>query len=544
MASCTEKFGNKVESFIAGNFGKLGTFVGVKPRRTIAFAIVLTALCGAGFARWTTENRADKLWVPQNTVAETETEDYQQYFGSSSRFNSIIVQANVQGENVLTKARLEDAMKMHKNIESEVATVDKKDYTFLDLCTRSGRSCSNESDGVCECLVLSVLKQWDYDLATLQNDADYMATLNAYGSKDDLDAVLGKAVYDGSEVLVSAEAFTLSYFIDDRTAENGSDEDGSEEDPINEGWEEDVFLATTESVATDYATLSVDYLSGRSFSDEFGGAITGDLLLVQISYVVVFLFLGASMGRFIPGPESRWTMSLAALVLVGLSTGAGFGLSSAMGFFFGPVHSLLPFILLGIGVDDAFVIVNAFNRERKGPRSTETNDDIAKRAGKAMARAGASITVTSLTDLVAFGISASSSLPALASFCAYAAVGIVFLWIFASTFFAATMVLDERRQRDNRRECLCCITRKTDLEDDENDKFEEDKLSRYFRNYHAPLLLSKGGKAAVLLAFSGLLGFGIWVSFHQELLDFFSLLFYEWFLISMFSITGSPESYC
>ncbi len=151
----------------------------------------------------------------------------------------------------------------------------------------------------------AVLKQWDYDLSTLQNDADYMATLNAYGSKDELDAVLGKAVYDGSEVLVSAEAFTLSYFIDDRTAENGSDADSSEGAPINEGCDEDFFLATTESISTIYATLSVDYRSGRSFSDEFGGAITGDLLLVQISYVVVFLFLGASMDRFIPGPESR-----------------------------------------------------------------------------------------------------------------------------------------------------------------------------------------------------------------------------------------------
>jgi len=510
MASCTEKFGNKVEGFIGGNFSKVGSYVGLKPRRTIAFAIVLTAVCGGGFARWSTENRADKLWVPQDTVAETETEDYQQYFGSSSRFNSIIVQANVEGENVLTKARIEDAMKMHKKIESEVSTVDEKDYTFLDLCTPSGGSCFSESDGVCQCLVLSVLKMWNYDLATLQNDADYMATLNEYGSKDDLDGVLGKATYDDSGVLVSAEAFTLSYFIDDRTAAAGSDENGSEADPINEAWEEDAFLSTAESVATDYATLSVDYFSGRSFADEFGGAISGDLLLVQISYIVVFLFLGATMGRFIPGPESRWTMSLAALVLVGLSTGAGFGLSSAMGFFFGPVHSLLPFILLGIGVDDAFVILNAFNRERKGPRSAETNDDIAKRASKAMARAGASITVTSMTDLVAFGISASSSLPALASFCAYAAVGIVFLWVFASTFFAATLVLDERRQRDNRRECLCCITRKKDLEDDENDKFEEDGVSRYFRNKHAPLILSKGGKAAVLLVFSGLLGFGIY----------------------------------
>ena len=93
------------------------------------------------------------------------------------------------------------------------------------------------------------------------------------------------------------------------------------------------------------------------------------------------------------------------------------------------VHSLLPFILLGVGVDDAFVIVNAFNRERKVPRNSESNEDITKRSARAMARAGASITVTSLTDLVAFGISASSRLPTLASCCAYAAIGIVFLWI-------------------------------------------------------------------------------------------------------------------
>ena len=180
--------------------------------------------------------------------------------------------------------------------------------------------------------------------------------------------------------------------------------------------------------------------------------------------------------------------------------------------FFGPVHSLLPFILLGIGVDDAFVIVNAFNRERKGPRSSEDNEDLAKRCAKAMARAGASITVTSMTDLVAFGISSSSNLPALASFCAYAAVGIVFLWGFAATFFTATLVLDERRQRDNRRECICCITRKDSTKEADESEFEEGIMSRFFRNSYAPAILSKAGKILVLLAFVGLFGFGVWVS--------------------------------
>eukprot|EP00557_Chaetoceros_sp_GSL56_P006937 CAMPEP_0176499398 /NCGR_PEP_ID=MMETSP0200_2-20121128/12903_1 /TAXON_ID=947934 /ORGANISM="Chaetoceros sp., Strain GSL56" /LENGTH=920 /DNA_ID=CAMNT_0017897809 /DNA_START=84 /DNA_END=2846 /DNA_ORIENTATION=- len=520
MTSCVEKYGNKVESFITRIFGQVGNYVSTKPRQTIVLSFLLTAICGAGFARWTTENRAEKLWVPQDTIAEIETRIYESYFGSSSRFNTIIIQADTARDNVLTRERLEAAIKMHLEIETNKATVEGDDYTLLDLCT-SGGSCVSRFDGVCRCLVSSILRQWNYDLATFQNDTDFMTTLNAYGSKEDLTAVLGNPVFDDdSGTLLSAQAFTLSYFLDDRTAEAGSDEKGTDADPINEGWEKDVFLATVESVPSNFTSLSVDYLAGRSFSDEFGSAISGDLFLVQVAYVVVFLFLGANLGRIIPGPESRWTMSLAALFMVGLSTGAGFGLSSAFGLFFGPVHSLLPFILLGIGVDDAFVIVNAFDRERSGSRKGESNDDLAKRGARALARAGASITVTSFTDLVAFAISASSSLPALASFCAYASVGIVFLWIFASTFFTASLVLDERRQRDNRRECLCWLTRKKGglEEDDENEgegegnngKFHEGNVSLYFRNVHAPTILSRFGKVVVCLFFSALLGLGIW----------------------------------
>jgi len=527
MTSSIENFGNNVEGFISNVFFKLGTFVANKPKRTIAFTIIITAICGVGFMNFKTENRSDKLWVPQNTRAEAETNDYQKYFGSTIRFNSIIVQSAETGGNIVTKEHLVDAMKMHEKIETFVAKAEwtptgseemaETEHDYLDLCA-AGASCLTQSDEpICGCAVLGILKLWDYDLAKLQEDEDVMATVNEnYPRKEDLEAAFGKPVIEGGS-LVSAEAFRISYLVNDQSDKVGSAEAGSMADPISEAWEKQAFIDTVTSVPEDFRTLSVDYLAGRSFGDEFGGAISGDLLLVQISYAVVFLFLGANMGKFIPGPESRWTMALAALVLVILSTAASFGLSAGMGLFFGPVHSLLPFILLGIGVDDAFVIVNAFNRERTVPRSQESNKDLAKRSANALARAGASITVTSLTDLVAFGISASSSLPALASFCGYAAVGIVFLWVFASTFFTACMVFDERRQRDNRRECLCCVTRKKEMEKDE--VFEEGGISRYFRNYHAPWILSKVGKPVVLLVFSGLLAFGIWGTLNLSVED-------------------------
>jgi len=300
---------------------------------------------------------------------------------------------------------------------------------------------------------------------------------------------------------------TINFLLEDQT----ESANGNAQDIIGEGWEEDAFLAVLESVPDTYPSISVDYFAGRSFGDEFGGAITGDLGLVNVSYVVIFLFLGATMGKAMCGTGSRWTLALGALGTVLLSTAAGFGISSGLGLFFGPVHSLLPFILLGIGVDDAFVIVNAFNRERKVPRSQETNSMIRQRSARALARAGASITVTSVTDFVAFAISSSSRLPALASFCAWAAICILFLWFFASTFFTASLVLDERRQRDNRRECFCCLTRKNEIqEDDEQDGFQENAVSRYFRNYHAPAILSNVGKIVVLVLFSALLAFGIY----------------------------------
>ena len=69
------------------------------------------------------------------------------------------------------------------------------------------------------------------------------------------------------------------------------------------------------------------------------------------------------------------------------------------------------FVLLGLGVDDSFVILGCF--EQTNPRLAPE-----ERVSIALGKAAVSITVTSLTDFVAFGISISTALPALSYFCA------------------------------------------------------------------------------------------------------------------------------
>mmetsp|Transcript_20012 Transcript_20012/g.29028 ORF Transcript_20012/g.29028 Transcript_20012/m.29028 type:complete len:926 (+) Transcript_20012:122-2899(+) len=510
--------GDKVDSTIHSFFNRVGVICASKAKITIAVSLALAALLGSGISQIKPESRPEKLWVPQNTQHQNEEEMYISYFPPTSRFNTMLVR-DTKGKNVLTKEHLVSAMELHGMIETEeIDTTDIEDYegkkelfTFPDLCSAGGGSCVayNPTDPICNCLVISVLRMWNYDLDMLQADDDLLSTLMRYGSREDLEGVLGNPVFDNNGMLQSAEAIQVTYFLADRSEVRN----GNEVDPINEAWEEKVFLESVQDNEPSKSNIDVSYISTRSFSDEFGGAISGDLVFVQVSYIVAFIFLGATLGsRIACGKGSRWAMSFAALILVAASTAAGIGLSSFVGLIYGPVHSLLPFILLGIGVDDSFVIANAFDRERKVSRSSENDDGIIARAGRALGRAGASITVTSATDLVAFAISSSSSLPALSSFCAYASIGIFFLWAFSATFFTACMFIDEKRQRDNRRDCLCCVKRSDDNEEEDDlDKgAKEGRISTYFRKYHAPAILSKPGKAVVLLVFSALFGYGIY----------------------------------
>jgi len=63
---------------------------------------------------------------------------------------------------------------------------------------------------------------------------------------------------------------------------------------------------------------------------------------------------------------------------------------------------------------------------------------------------------TTLTDFVAFMIGATTQLPALASFCIWAAFAIAAVFIFSITFFPACLVLDQYRQATGRYDICCC----------------------------------------------------------------------------------------
>ena len=99
-----------------------------------------------------------------------------------------------------------------------------------------------------------------------------------------------------------------------------------------------------------------------------------------------------------------------------------FAFSSTL--YFLPI-TVMPFLMLGIGIDDMFVIVQSWETLKPEERSLS----LIERFGVTMRHAGAAITVTSVTDIIAFGIGGFTVLPALQSFCIYASVGIVVMHV-------------------------------------------------------------------------------------------------------------------
>ena len=79
-----------------------------------------------------------------------------------------------------------------------------------------------------------------------------------------------------------------------------------------------------------------------------------------------------------------------------------------------------------------------------------------------MKHSGVAITITSVTDLLAFGIGATSVLPALGNFCIYSALGIFAVFLNMASFFLAWLVIDQRRIDAKRDAIFCCLKKDAD----------------------------------------------------------------------------------
>ena len=95
------------------------------------------------------------------------------------------------------------------------------------------------------------------------------------------------------------------------------------------------------------------------YLDIFTGVNT-DLVLIQIAISMVGIYTAINIGGLSPIHCRCW-VTICGLFTVALCYLAGFSLAFALNFRQSGVHNLISFLLIGIGVDDMFVVCNSID---------------------------------------------------------------------------------------------------------------------------------------------------------------------------------------
>ncbi|CAL8142438.1 unnamed protein product [Orchesella dallaii] len=310
---------------------------------------------------------------------------------------------------------------------------------------------------------------------TSMNDGTHLqqSCMGKFGGPVDYKLVLGGFPDDSEEAYMLANTTILTFVV-----RNNRDE-FNEEAKI---WES-AFISYMEGWSATHEkslNLSVAFTSERSIQDELSRESKMEIKTILLSYIIMFLYIALSLGfgsyvcdlinrctwrRYFwwkqmnrrtsgvslieeSAPESatpptetknikwlpRLLLSLAGVFLVLLSVTASIGLFSFAGV---PatliVMEVVPFLVLAVGVDNIFIIVQTYDR-------TCRNSDlpVPERIGQVMSDVGPSLLISVISESVCFFIGGLvAKMPAVETFAYYSAVALIVDFLLQITVFVA-----------------------------------------------------------------------------------------------------------
>ena len=380
-------------------FGWLGEGIAKHPLIVTSVCLVFVSVCSVGFVWFQAENRTVKLFIPQSSQAIDDLHTAEKYFPVNFREQIILLVASSGHPNVLAPDCLRQAFHAHH------AVMELESYS--DFCvTLSGDKAKTQED----CMMINPLEFLQFNETYLNNKtlAQIQEEISrAYNSTIPLmrngrpfwynyNRILGGASRNDGTI-TDAKALQMVYLLRDP-----SDEDENEK--VLE-WEKK-FIDKVGSLVDALSCFEVHYSSERSLDDAIAESSGSDITLVSITFSLMITFACVMLGKFLNPLTGHSLLANAGVFAVALGILSGFGLAMWCRVPFVSIVGVLPFLVLGIGIDDMFILVDELDRQ---PREMSKTDIIKA----VMKHSGATVTMTTLTDLVAFAVSTSTSFPAI-----------------------------------------------------------------------------------------------------------------------------------
>ncbi|XP_066996697.1 patched domain-containing protein 3 isoform X3 [Anabrus simplex] len=448
-----------ISSAIVGSienlFYRYGYAIGCHPWRFIIGCLSIVILSSLGILRFHQEKHPMRLWIPPGSDFARDTEWLMKQFREGIRVQSILVTA----PDVLQPEVLQQLAKIHHQVTklaspSGIAWEDvcfripvisfnvrKKRETTEDgsvfddlpfgfeeetddnswknfdpsIVLPLGMYCAIVNSLETACLERSLLELWKYDTDELESVTpqrireDLNKTISpVLGHPVNFTHLLGGIKRNEAGEIVSAASLLSQYMIHVNFSAVNLDETGNGAGtadwataPVLE-WEKQ-FLQFMSHASKDVEGMQVYYEAGRSYGDISEAAIFQDIDKLIIGIALMFIYVQVILSKF-NMVEFRFILANVGLLCIGMAFVVACGICSVLGISYGPVHTALPFLLMGIGVDDMFVIMACWNNLTPAERQMS----IPEKMGRTLQHAGTSITITSLTDVIAFMVGATT----------------------------------------------------------------------------------------------------------------------------------------
>ncbi|KAA0702924.1 Patched domain-containing protein 3 RND-type protein RNDEu-3 [Triplophysa tibetana] len=492
MAKCNT---NCIERPISVAFENFGRVVARYPSVFLILPLLVAAALGSGFM-YLDEREANDIedqFTPVNGPAKQERKTVEEYFSPSEEFSHLRLSSEgtyasliitvLEGANIWTEAAFTDIIEIDRQVKN-ISTGS----TYENLCAKTKGKCMSN-------LVLDILND---DLNKIISTAITYPMHNG--------TFLGTSVggveleTEGSEIS-SAKAVRLFYFLKE------------ENTTLNTLW-----LTGFLKFFSNYSelkTVHVSYFTSLSRQKELEASSDSIIPFFSITYALAINVSIFSCLRLDCVRTKVW-VAVAGVISAGLAVLASFGLLLFCGMPFAMTVASSPFLILGIGVDDMFIMISCWQK-------TKVKEEVEDRLAETYKEAAVSITITTLTDVMSFYIGLLTPFRSVQSFCMYTSTAILFCYIFNITFFGACLALNGRREKGNKHWLTCMKVPEVDCVDatgnvccvggafdKETGTDEAMPMDLFFKNHYSPFLTKTWVKISVCLFYSGYLAVSIY----------------------------------
>ncbi|XP_057490001.1 uncharacterized protein LOC130776002 [Actinidia eriantha] len=479
-----------VQGYMSKFYRRYGTMVARNPILVLCLSLAAVLLLCLGLFHFNVETRPEKLWVGHGSKAAEDKLFFDSHLAPFYRIEQLIIATppyamHSTSPSIVTEDNIKLLFEIQKKVDGIRANYSGSLISLSDICMKPlGQDCATQS--VLQYFKMDPENYDDYGGIEhveycFQHHTSADTCLSAFKAPlDPSTAVGGFSSNNYSE----ASAFIITYPVN-----NAVDREGNETKKAV-AWEKAfIQLAKDELLPMVHSkNLTLSFSSESSIEEELKRESTADAITISISYLVMFAYISLTLGDtpcfnsfYI---SSKVLLGLSGVMLVMLSVLGSVGFFSAIGIKSTLIiMEVIPFLVLAVGVDNMCILVHAVKRQ-------PVELPLEGRISNALVEVGPSITLASLSEVLAFAVGSFIPMPACRVFSMFAALAVLLDFLLQITAFVALIVFDFMRAEDKRVDCFPCIKTSGSFTDP-NEGIGQRKsglLARYMKEVHAPIL--------------------------------------------------------